>query len=82
MHVALLQATGWISLEVPEQGKAMMQEGFRETEGGTMSVMKIQQKLQLIGQTSVKATERVQEKQERDSCLGHGKGQLRVKPCS
>lgn len=78
MHVALLQATGWISLEVPEQGKAMMQEGFRETEGGKMSVMK----LQLIGQTSVKATERVQEKQERDSCLGHGKGQLRVKPCS
>lgn len=39
--LTLLQAIGWVALQVPEQGEDMMQEWFRKSEGEKLLVMKI-----------------------------------------
>lgn len=36
----MLQAIGWIPVEVPEQGEDMRQEWLAETEGGKLPIMK------------------------------------------
>lgn len=41
LQLTLLQAIGWIPLEVPEQGKGMLLEWFRKMEGEKLLIMKI-----------------------------------------